>query len=116
MGIDIIDKASHPKGTLFTVKINGRMINILFLFHAIERMKKWSISDKIVIETMLQPEEVLAGHRSRYIAHRRHGNHLIRAVYEYQKELPVLITVYGPYADRSFKGGGMYEDKILKGS
>jgi hypothetical protein len=57
MTIDIIDKASHPKGTLFTVKINGRMLNILFLFHAIERMKKWSISDKIVVETLLQPEK-----------------------------------------------------------
>lgn len=116
MTIDIIDKASHPKGTLFTVKINGHMINILFLSHAIERMKKWSISDKMVVETMLQPEEALAGHRNRYFAHRRYENHVIRAVYEYQKELPVLITVYFPYADRYFKGGGIYEDKIFKGS
>ncbi len=63
MAIEIIDKTSHPKGTLYIVKINGHLINILFLFHAIERMKKWSISGKIVIETMLQPEEVLLGHR-----------------------------------------------------
>ncbi len=116
MAIEIIDKTSHPKGTLYIVKINGHMINILFLFHAIERMKKWSISGKMVIETILQPEEVLFGHRRRYIAHRRYENHLIRAVYECQKELPVLITVYYPYADRYFKGGGIYEDKIFKGS
>jgi hypothetical protein len=116
MTIEIIDKISHPKGMLYSLRINGHMINILFLFHAIERMKKWAISDKIVIETMLLPEEVLVGHRSRYIAHRRYENHVIRAVYEYQKELPVLVTVYFPHITRYFKGGRVYEDKIFKGS
>src|SRR4030042_1529791 len=114
MIIEIIDKLSHPKGMLYNVKINGDIINILLLSHAIERMKKWGISDKIVIETMLLPEEVLVGHRSRFIAHRRYENHVIRAVYEYHKELPVLITVYFPYKDRYFKGGMIYEDKIFK--
>jgi hypothetical protein len=89
---------------------------VLLLFHAIERMKKWGISDKTVIETMLLPEEVLVGHRSRYIAHRRYESHVIRAVYEYQEELPVLVTVYFPYIDRYFRGGRVYEDKIFKGS
>ncbi len=116
MPFEILDKISNPKGMLYSVRINGYIVNILFLFHAIQRMKKWGISDKIVIETMLRPEEVLAGHRSRYIAHRRYENHVIRAVYEYQKDLPVLITVYFPYIDRYFKGGRIYEDKIFKGS
>ena len=116
MTIEIIDKISHPKGMLYRVRINGHIINILFLFHAIERMKKWGISDKIITETMLLPEEVLIGHRRRFIAHKRYGNHMVRAIYEYQQELPVLITVYFPNTDRYFKGGGIYEDKIFKGS
>lgn len=116
MTIEIIDKISHPKGMLYSVRINRHIINILLLFHAIERMKKWGISDKMVTETMLLPEEVLVGHRSRYIAHRRYENHVVRAVYEYQKELPVLITVYFPYMGRYFKGGKIHEDKIFKGS
>jgi hypothetical protein len=115
MTIEVLDKILHPKGILYSLRINGQGINILFLFHAIERMKKWGISDKIVVETLLLPEEVLIGHKSRYIAHRRYENHVIRAVYEYQKELPVLITVYFPYIDRYFKGGLIYEDKIFKG-
>lgn len=65
---------------------------------------------------LLLPEEVIIGHRNRYIAHRRYVGHLVRAVYEYEGELPVLLTVYSPYADRYFKGGGVYEDKIFKGS
>jgi len=116
MTIEIVDKKSHPKGMLYSVRINGDNINLLFLLHAIERMKKWEISDKMAAETLLLPEGVAVGHRGRYIAHRRYGNHLIRAVYEYQKELPVLITVYFPYIDRYFKGGRVYEDKIFKGS
>ena len=40
----------------------------------------------------------------------------MRAVYEYEEEVPVLVTVYFPYQDRYFKGGGVYEDKIFKGS
>jgi len=101
---------------VYSAKINGRIINILFLFHVIERMKKWDVSDKMILETLLLPEEVVVGHRKRYIAHRRYGNHMVRAVYEYQRELPVLITVYFPYIDRYFKGGVIYEDKIFKGS
>lgn len=116
MKIEIIDKISHPKGMLYVVKIDGQNLTILILFHAIERMKKWEISDKIVIETMLQPEEVLLGHRNSFIAHKRYGEHIIRAVYEYQEGFPVLVTVYFPYANRYFKGGGNYEDKIFKGS
>lgn len=63
---------------LYSVEINRHPITILLLFHAMERMKKWGISDKIVIETMLLPEEVLVGHRSRFIAHRRYETHVVR--------------------------------------
>ncbi|MGQ9648414.1 MAG: DUF4258 domain-containing protein [Thermodesulfobacteriota bacterium] len=116
MTIRVIDKISHPQGMLYNVEINTHAVTIILLFHAIERMKKWGISDKIVIETMLMPEEVLAGHRSRYIAHKRYGDHVIRAVYEYQEKIPALVTVYFPYTNRYFKGGGTYENKVFKGS
>ncbi len=66
--------------------------------------------------TLIVPEEVIVSHRDRYIAHRRFSNHLLRAVYEYEKDLPILVTVYFPYVDRYFEGKGVYEDKIFKGS
>ncbi len=116
MPIEIIDKQPHNKGEIYIIRINDRIIKILFLLHATERIKRWNIKEEMVIETLLLPEEVILGHRDRYIAHRRYGGHLVRAVYGYEDELPVLITVYFPFKDRYFKGNRVYEDKIFKGS
>ncbi len=116
MTIKIIDRRTHSNGEIYTIKAQDTIIKILFLFHAIERIKKWGLKEEMVVETLLSPEEVIIGHRNRYIAHKRYGNHLVRAVYEYEKGLPVLLTVYFPYIGRYFKGGGIYEDKIFKGS
>jgi hypothetical protein len=103
MAIEIIDIQSHNKGKIYTIRIQDKTVRILFLAHAIERIKKWNIKDEMVAETLVLPEEVIIGHRNRYIAHRRYGGHLVRAVYEYEGELPVLLT-YISYADRYFKG------------
>ncbi len=70
----------------------------------------------MVVETLLLPEEVIVGHGNRYIAHRRYDNHLVRVVYEYEEGVAIVLTVYFPYINRYFRGGGVYEDKILKGS
>lgn len=110
----IIDRQPHIRGQILTVATSGSSCHILFLFHAAERMRKWCISEEMVIETLLFPEEVVSGHNGRYIAHRRYGEHVVRAVYDYEVELPVLVTVYFPYADRYFNGGGIYEDKIFQ--
>jgi hypothetical protein len=62
---------------------------------------------------LLAPEEVLKGHRNRYIAHLRRGTHVVRVIYEYQGKIPIVITVYFPFAQRYFGGGVFYEDKRL---
>jgi len=98
---------------IYSIKASDKILKILYLFHAIERIKKWGITEETVAETLVLPEEVMVGHRNRYIAHRRYGDHLVRAVYEYEDKMPVVITVYFPYIERYFKGGGIYEDKIF---
>jgi len=114
MKTSILEIEEHDKGKLFTLSVGrDKKIRILFLFHALERMLKWQLTPDIVAETMLLPEEIVRGHRNRYIAHKRYEKHLVRAVYEYEREMPVLITVYFPYVDRYFMGGGIYEDKIF---
>lgn len=115
MDIKVIGKYNHDRGTIYSIKINGKELNILFLQHAIDRMKRWNLKEDIIIDTLIEPEEVLMGHRERFIAHKRYGSHLLRAVYEYEDELPILVTLYFPYIERYFKGGGSYEDKIFKG-
>src|SRR3989304_5148176 len=116
MNIKIINRHNHIKGEIYTIGIQEKTRNIPCLFHALERIKKWAVKDEMIVETLLLPEEVLVGHGNRYIAHRRYGDHLVRAVYEYENDLPISLTVYFPYRERYYKGGGTYEDKIFKGS
>lgn len=113
MTIGIIDRQLRTKGVLYSIKAFDKILKILYLSHAIERIKKWGITEEMAAEALVLPEEVIRGHRNRYIAHRRYGDHLVRAVYEYEGKMPVLVTVYFPYVERYFKGGGIYEDKIL---
>ena len=111
--VRIVKKIHQEKGVVHTIQVDDKTVDVLFLHHAIERMKKWKISEDTVAETLAIPEEVLSGHKGRYIAHRRYGNHIVRAIYEYEGKLPVLVTVYFPYAKRYFQQGGKYEDKIF---
>ena len=82
--------------------------------HAMERITKWSLTIEIVGEMLLEPEEVLVGHHNRFIAHRCYGHHILREVYEYENLIPALVTVYFPYKNRYYQGGGNFENKILE--
>ena len=88
-------------------------MRILLTTHAMQRMMTWQLTETVVLRTLLFPEEVLSGHRDRFIAQRRKQQHVVRAVYEYEDDLPVVVTVYNPAAKRYFRGGGMYEDQLL---
>jgi len=111
--VKILKEEKAENGILFQVKVDLISVRIKFTNHAKERMLKWQLNKEQVLETLLYPEEVLRGHHGRFIAHRRYGDHIVRAVYEYEGETPVLVTVYFPYAKRYYQGGGQYEDKIL---
>lgn len=114
MGIETLERKPHTKGEIFVFCIGDKTIEILFLFHAIERILKWELTFEMAGETLLLPDEVLIGHNKRYIAHKVYGDHLVRAVYEYEGKMPVLLTVYFPYSWRYYQGGLSFEDKILK--
>ena len=113
MKLQITDTEPHVRGKVYHARVDGKVLAVLLTFHALERAQRWKLSDRQVIRTLLAPEEVLRGHRSRYIAHRRVSRHLVRVIYEYDGKIPVAITVYYPLARRYFRGGGLYEDKIL---
>lgn len=74
---------------------------------------RWRLTDQGVLAALLAPEEVLRGHRGRFIAHRRARGRVLRVIYEYEGPTPVVITVYNPLAQRYFHGGAVYEDRIL---
>ena len=113
MIVNISKIEDKDRGKLLTITSRSFSVQILFLFHSLERIQTWNLTQEIVAETMVYPEEVIVGHRNRFISHRRYGKHLVRAVYEYEEDTPVLVTVYFPYASRYFEGGGQYADKIF---
>jgi hypothetical protein len=111
----IVERQYHARGEILHIDINGSLTRILYTHHALERIKQWGILAETVAETLLFAEEVVLGHRGRFIAHKRYENHIIRAVYEYDATLPVLITIYFPRSGRYFEGGEKYADKIFQG-
>ena len=109
----ILEIQAHVRGKNYRINADGKIVSLVLTFHALERTQTWKLTDRQVILTLLVPDEVLRGHRNRYIAHRKRGTHVLRAIYEYQDKIPVVITVYFPLAQRYFRGGGSYEDQIL---
>ena len=101
------------RGKIYHITVENKELRILVTKHAEERLNRWNIDTEKLFETLLYPDEVVTGHRGRYIAHKRYGAHVVRAVYEYENDLPVTVTVYYPSARRYFRGGGTYADRIL---
>ena len=101
------------KWKIFHIKTDGKVIKVLMTWHSLDRLKVWSLEETMILSTLLNPEEVLVGHNERFIAHRRYGEHLARIVYEYDMDLPTVVTVYFPYSKRYFEGGKKFADKVL---
>jgi hypothetical protein len=109
----VIRLEPHERGSVHIVAAAKRTVRVLVTEHALHRIRLWRLAVRFVLRTLLFPEEVLRGHRGRFIAQRRQRNHVARVVYEYEADLVVVVTVYNPLAKRYFSGGGRYEDQIL---
>ena len=101
------------RGKIYYITVEDKELRILVTKHAEERLSRWNIDIEKLFKTLLYPDEVVTGHRGRYIAHKKYGTHIVRAIYEYENDLPVIVTVYYPSAKRYFRGGGTYADRIL---
>src|SRR5262249_55940566 len=111
--IHIASTVAHVRGQLYHVLVAEKRVSIVLTFHALERIAQWRLTVAGVLQTLLFPDEVLRGHRGRFIAHRRVRAHVVRVIYEYADRLPVVITVYYPSAQRYFQGREVYEDHLL---
>jgi hypothetical protein len=88
----ITNTESVARGKIYHVAVEDKSVKILVTNHAEERINRWNLDVKMVFETLLYPEDVLVGHRGRFIAHKRYGMHLVRAIYEYENDLSVLVN------------------------
>ena len=80
----ILEIKAHARGKIYKIGADGKIVSIVLTFHALERTQRWKLTERQVIRALLVPEEVLKGHRNRYIAHRIRGTHVVRVIYAYQ--------------------------------
>ena len=112
MGIKIIKSTDVPRGKLFEVKVNEKVVRVVLTWHALDGADDYNISVNELLNFLIYPEEVIKGHVNRFIAHKRLNRHLARVIYEYENKTIIVITFYISYVNRYFRGG-IYEDKIL---
>jgi hypothetical protein len=92
MKIKIVGTEDRTKGRLYEIKVAAKTVELLLTWHSLDRIAVWDLNLEHVLGTLLFPEEVVTGHNNRFIAHKRYNGHIIRAVYEYELNLPVLVT------------------------
>jgi len=76
--------------------------SILISEHAKRRIKKYGLSQKLVIETLTRPDKVLVGRNERKIAHKFKNNYVLRVIYE-ENDFITVITVYPARRERYAK-------------
>jgi hypothetical protein len=111
--IYILKKEVTASYITYHIKVNGQQLAVKFTHHAIERAKTWALSEQKILKALVFPDEVITGHGQRFIAHKCKNSKVIRVIYEYRENIPVIITVYVPQRARYYQGGGAYADKIL---
>ena len=99
---------------MYSVSVEGKECQVLVTHHALSRIGRWGLEVESVIKALLKPNEVVTGHHSRFIAHRLTKEHLIRIIYVYDEGIPAVVTVYRPKKERYYRGGGIYEDRVLR--
>ena len=111
--VKIISKIKRKDGIIFKLEVENKVFEIILTNHTLKRINCWRLKDLEVINALLFAEEVVIGHGNRFIAHKSRDKHIIRIIYEYQNNIPKVITVYVPSKERYFQGGEKYADKIF---
>ena len=112
MNIKIISEKTVSRGRLIEIEVDNVRITVLLTWHLLDAAKDYNFKIDEVLEFIIFPDEVVRGHSGRFIAHKLLNDYIVRVVYEYENDLPVVITLYIARRKRYFKGG-VYEDKIL---
>jgi len=69
-------------------------MEIIFIEHALERMKERGISKNLVINAIRYPDSVDHGYGGRKVAQKCIDGKLLRVIYEEHKDKIIVITAY----------------------
>lgn len=75
MRLTVAGTRDHPRGRIYEIRVNGKVVSVLLTFHALDRAATWRLTERKVLQAVVVPDEVLRGHRDRLIAHLRSGTH-----------------------------------------
>jgi len=111
---EVTEVVTTPRGKTFRLKIKKRIQALVFTWHAIDTLNEYGLTPEDVIRVLMAPDEIVRGHGNRYVAHKKFSEeYLFRVVYEYIEGVRTIVTVYISRMDRYFRGGGIFEDKVL---
>ena len=68
--------------------------------HAKERAEKYEISKKLIRKGIENPDNVVNGHSNRRIAQKKLNEHVLRIIFEEEKDTSVVVTVYKARRER----------------
>ncbi len=69
-------------------------MEIIFIEHALERMKEREISKELVINAIRNPDSVDQGYGGRKVAQKCINGKLLRVIYEEHEDKIIVITAY----------------------
>lgn len=94
---------SPSSTTLFIVKerwrrgftnCEGVEMKVIFIPHALDRMKKRGITEKMVLQTLKDPEKVVESYRGRKATQKMFNDKLLGVIYEEEENCLKVITAY----------------------
>lgn len=68
--------------------------------HAEKRMEMYEISESLVKNAMENPNSVVEGHSGRKVAQKKLNGYVLRVIYEEEKGINVIVTVYKAKSER----------------
>ena len=78
-------------------------MHIIISSHAKERINRYNLTEKIVIQAIENPDETVEGYSGTLIAHKLFKEYLLRVVFIKQKEKIKIITVYPAKKERYWR-------------
>ena len=82
---------NHSEGQNY-LKVDEREVTLLLTNHLLDAAEEYDVGMERVLNALLFPDEVVRGHSGRFVAHKLLNDYLIRVVYGYENNVPVVIN------------------------
>ena len=78
-------------------------MKIIIPHYAKERIKTYNLTEDLVRDALINPDETVKGYEGRLVAHKLLNEHLLRVVYIKIEEGLKVITVYSAKKERYWR-------------